>query len=175
MGPHVFVDETKERGFLLAAAAVEPEHLVVARQVVARLTLRGQRSIHFCKERDERRRQILTTMRSLTAEVVLYDGTAYRSQKDARDACLRALVEDAAKAGAERLVLELDDSRRSADARLLNAQLRLNGLTGGVRYDHLRAYEDCLLAVPDAVAWSWAKGGEWRATVRPMVRDIREV
>jgi len=29
--------------------------------------------------------------------------------------------------------------------------------------------------LPDAVAWSWAKGGRWRAAVRQLVAEVREV
>ncbi|WP_431933327.1 hypothetical protein [Micromonospora sp. RP3T] len=44
-----------------------------------------------------------------------------------------------------------------------------------LRYDHLRAHEDHLLALPDAIAWSWARGGEWKAMARPMVDEVRPV
>jgi len=32
-----------------------------------------------------------------------------------------------------------------------------------------------LLAVPDAVAWCWVRGGEWRRRVDPVVRLVRQV
>ena len=175
MGPHIFVDETKERGLILAAAIVDVPRLAAARQAVAGLTLRGQRSIHFCKERNDRRREILGAFRRLGAAVVLYDATAHRDHRTAREACLRALVLDAVKLDAERLVLELDDSRRVADTRTLNHEMRLAGATGRLRYDHMRAHEERLLSLPDAIAWSWARGGEWKAAVLPMVEEIRSV
>lgn len=175
MGPHIFVDETKERGFLLAAAVLDNAHLTAARATVSRLVFRGQRSIHFCKERDERRRQILRVLRDLPAEVVIYDATAYRNVKPARDACLRGLVVDASKVAAERLVLDLDTSCLDSDRSLLGRELGLAGMAGRLRYDHLKAHADHLLAIPDAVAWSWAKGGEWRATVQRMVVEVRQV
>ncbi|KXK58819.1 hypothetical protein AWW66_27630 [Micromonospora rosaria] len=173
MALHIFADETKERGFLLAAACLDQVALVSARAGIARLVLRGQRSIHFCKERDGRRREILRHLRTLPVEVVLYDATTYRSVKSARDACLRALVADAAKVAAERLVLELDTSSEQADKRLLRRELSLAGIADQLRYDHLRAHDDHMLAIPDAVAWSWAKGGEWQSMVRPLVREVR--
>ncbi|MEV0001269.1 hypothetical protein AB0H28_03140 [Micromonospora sp. NPDC050980] len=175
MGPHIFVDETKERGLVLAAAVLERHRLTAARQLIAGLTLRGQRSIHFCKERNDRRREILLALRDLGPTVLLYDATDHRNQRLAREACLRALITDAAKLDAERLVLEMDESRRMADVRTLNHELRLTGMTGRLRYDHLRAHEDRLLSLPDAVAWSWARGGEWKMMVRPMVREIRPI
>jgi hypothetical protein len=30
-----------------------------------------------------------------------------------------------------------------------------------VRYEHRKGSAESLLAVPDAIAWCWAKGGEW--------------
>lgn len=175
MGSRIYVDETKERGSLLAAATLDDSHLTAARATVGRLVFRGQRSIHFCKERDERRRQILRAFRDLPVEIVIYDATAYRNDKPARDACLRGLVADAAKMAAERLVLDLDTSCLGSDRSLLGYELGSVGLAGRLRYDHLNAHADHLLAIPDAVAWSWAKGGQWRAMVRRMVVEVRKV
>ncbi|WP_157517489.1 hypothetical protein [Micromonospora rifamycinica] len=169
------MDETKERGFLLVAATLDTSYLTAARATVGRLVFRGQRSIHFCKERDERRRQILRAFRDLPVEIVIYDATAYRNVKRARDACLRGLVSDAAKAAAERLVLDLDESCLGSDRSLLGRELGAVGMAGRLRYDHLDAHADHLLAIPDAVAWSWAKGGQWRAMVRRMIGEVRNV
>lgn len=30
-----------------------------------------------------------------------------------------------------------------------------------------------LLAVPDAIAWCWAKGGQWRDRVQLLVTEVR--
>ena len=55
MSAHVFVDETKERGYLVAAAFVDPSQVTAARRAMAGLILPRQRRIHFNSERDERR------------------------------------------------------------------------------------------------------------------------
>ncbi|GAB2942452.1 hypothetical protein GCM10027280_33780 [Micromonospora polyrhachis] len=174
MRPHVFVDETRSGGFLLAAAAVASGRLNEARQAIKGLILPGQRSIHFCKKRDDRRR-ILGVIRSLDVQVVIYNATRYGHVKLARDASLAGLVTDAAKIDAERLVFELDDSVLKADRSLLREKVRSAGVESRLRYDHMRSHEECLLSIPDAVAWSWARGAEWRAGVRPVVTDLREV
>jgi hypothetical protein len=44
---HIFVDECKVRGLLLAAAVVPPSELAPLRKVLSRLRLPGQRRIHF--------------------------------------------------------------------------------------------------------------------------------
>ncbi|WP_197701754.1 hypothetical protein [Micromonospora echinospora] len=169
------MDETKERGLLVAAAVVVENDIAHARREVRKMILPGQRRIHFHKEREERRGQIISVLRALGAQVTIYDATRYRSVKTARDACLVALVADVAKIAAARLVLELDDSTRKADRDLLYREVRAAGVADQLRYDHMRADEECLLAIPDAVAWCWAKGGGWRAKVRPIVVDVREV
>jgi hypothetical protein len=175
VGGHVFVDETKDRGFLLAAAALAPGDLVAARQAVRRLILPRQRRLHFKQESDARRGEIVGVLLRLGAQVVIYDGSAARSEKAARRACLVELVADLGKDAAHRVVIERDDSVIDFDRRLLYEQVRVAGIVGTLRYDHLRAHEECLLAVPDAVAWCWAKGGRWRARIAPMVAEIRQV
>jgi hypothetical protein len=170
---HVFVDETKERAFLVTAAVVGARDLDVARKTVRGLVLRGQRRLHFASERDARRRQILDAVLPLTAEVVVYDGTAHRRRRQ-RDACLEALVADVAERGFGMLVLERDDSVLEQDRRLLYRRVRELGCEDLV-YRHQRAREEPLLAIPDAIAWCWQRGGHWRDRVRGLVGEIRPV
>jgi len=44
-----------------------------------------------------------------------------------------------------------------------------------LRYEHRRASSEVLLALPDAVAWCWAKGGDWRRRIAPAVTEVRTV
>jgi hypothetical protein len=175
MNAHVFVDETKERGLLVAAAAVPPAELAAARRTIRDLILPGQRRIHFHKERDDRRRQIIGAIATLTTHAVIFDARGHRTAKAARDACLVEIVDHAAKISAARLVLELDDSTFRADQRLLYQQVRKAGVSDTLRYDHLRAHEECLLSIPDALAWCWAKGGRWRNAILRMITESRQV
>jgi len=86
------------------------------------------------------------------------------------------VVADAATAvGETRLVLEQDDSLVQWDGQRLIELARAAGCRDRVRYDHLRASAEQLLAVPDAVAWCWARGGEWRSRVEPVVHLVRDV
>jgi hypothetical protein len=55
MTAHVFVDESKARGFLLVAALVLPGDLAQARKQVGALRLPGQRRVHFATESASRR------------------------------------------------------------------------------------------------------------------------
>lgn len=73
------------------------------------------------------------------------------------------------------LVLEQDDTLLSWVNRRLIKFTRDAGCRETVRYEHRRAASDPLLAVPDAIAWCWAKGGDWRRRVEPVVTTVREV
>jgi hypothetical protein len=83
---HVFVDETKERGYVVAAAVVLPSELAATRQAIRPLILPGQRRIHFSHESDPRRRKILDTIIDLGVSAMIYDGTSYPNKKRVRDA-----------------------------------------------------------------------------------------
>jgi hypothetical protein len=56
---------------------------------------------------------------------------------------------------------------------LLYNHVRKVGLAETLQYYHMRAREECLLAMPDGVAWGWARGGRWRAKVQRLVKDVR--
>lgn len=114
-------------------------------------------------------------MLRLGVQVVIYDGVGAGSEKAARQACLTEPVADLAKNEAHRVVIERDDSVIEFDKRLLYQQVRAAGVVDTLRYDHMRAHEECLLAIPDAVAWCWAKGGRWRSRVEPVVVEVRQV
>jgi hypothetical protein len=65
---HVFVDETKERGYFVAAAVLLPTNVAGARQTIRGLVLPRQRRIHFHKEKDARRNLILPSIREHQAD-----------------------------------------------------------------------------------------------------------
>jgi len=57
-GGQIFVDETKQRDYLLVAGVVLPGDLAATRAVMRGLVLGGQRRVHMAKESDPRRRSI---------------------------------------------------------------------------------------------------------------------
>lgn len=175
MNAHVFVDESKAQGYLVAAVAVHPAELSAARQIFNGLILPGQRRIHFHKEKNSRRQEILSAIIRLRAQAVIYRADSYRSQKAAREACLAELIASLSKINARRLILERDDSTFRADQQQLYREVRETGIADTLRYDHMRAHEECLLAMPDAIAWCWARGGRWRSEAQRVVTEIRQV
>lgn len=174
MNAHVFVDESKNRRYLVAAAFLMPDRLANARKRICELQMPGQRRVHFTKERDSRRREILSAICGFSPVLRLYHARSIPNLKAARDACLERLVDDLAETDARMLVLERDDSVVDKDRRLIAHHAAKVGYPN-LRYVHLRAHEEPLLAIPDAVAWCWVKGGEWRQRVEPLVCELREL
>jgi hypothetical protein len=108
---HVFVDESKEREYLLIASVHVSAELDDLRKLMRGLVLRGQRRGQMKKESDPRRRAIAAAICGAGVTATVYDaGQGYRDELDARAACLRGLVEDAAGRGDTLLVIEQDDS-----------------------------------------------------------------
>jgi hypothetical protein len=71
-----------------------------------------------------------------------------------------------------RIVLETDDSTVEHDRKLVRAKLRAAGVEDVVGCDHLRSREEQLLAIPDAIAWCFTKGGEWHKLAESLITDI---
>ncbi|HEX5496901.1 MAG TPA: hypothetical protein VFX70_20255 [Mycobacteriales bacterium] len=173
-GCHVFADETKERDYLLVAGAILAGDLTAIRSTMRGLVLKGQHRVHMKKESDSRKRSIAAAICDTNVKVTVYNaGRGRRDELDARAACLRALVCDAAAACALMLVLEQDDSLRRWDNQRLVEISREVGCRDTLCYQHRRAATEHLLVIPDAVAWCWAKGGDWRRRIEPVVTAAR--
>ncbi|WP_199732126.1 hypothetical protein [Cellulomonas triticagri] len=170
---HAYVDESKAADYLLAATRVDPGREAGARRVLRALVPPRQSRLHMRHEPDRRRREILTAVGSLEVVTTLYRARARpgTTQISRRRACLARLVTDLAGA-CDRLVLESDETQDARDRRDLVALTREAGCRDTLRYEHLRASQELLLAVPDVVAWSYARGGEWRRRVTSHVEVV---
>ena len=172
MALHSFVDESKTPTYLLVAALIRPGNLWPARRLIRSLILPGQRRINFVNESDRRRAQILDRLVCLPIEVVLFEAGAKESDKARRDKCLSRLVHHHVDRDVRRLVLERDDSHAQADRQIVRRELIAVGAPDQLSYELVRAFEEPLLAVPDAVAWCWPRGGQWRAKAKQLVSDV---
>lgn len=76
---------------------------------------------------------------------------------------------DQAAIPASRIVIEADDSLVVTDQAIVRQQLQRAGVAEIVGCDHMKAHEETLLAVPDAVAWCFTKGGEWMKLAEPLI------
>jgi len=105
----VYVDETKRAEYVIAAVAVTDP--VATRKVVRGLIVPGRRRLHMNHEHARHRRVVVSALVAMPIAVTVYDAARrYRTDMDARAACLTTLVEDLADGGDIRLVIEQDDS-----------------------------------------------------------------
>ncbi len=177
MTAHIFVDETKAKGYVIAAATLLEGDLAAPRRSVQALVLPRQRSLHMKDESDPRRRQIIDTILTMAdtsgLTTVIYDAGREGTELERRAVCLATLVKDAAPHASARIVLDLDESLQAWDRQRLIEYRRAAGLRDRLTYTHQARTDELLLAIPDALAWSWARGGEWRTRVKPVVRYVR--
>jgi hypothetical protein len=173
---HVYVDETKRHGYLLVASVVMPTDHTSIRRALQDLVLPGQRRLHMKAERDPRRRAIAATIVASGVQATIYDASrGYKTERDARAACLEAVVADAAVEGHTLLIIEQDDTLVSWDNQKLIEYTRAARCRDSLRYEHRRAASEQLLAIPDAIAWCWANGGDWRRRIEAAVERVRVV
>lgn len=175
MSSHLFLDESKQSGYVVAVAVVQPESLATLRKAVRALAMPGQSRVHFQRESPARRRQILAALVSLDVRVRLYVAAKGIGETESRKACLEAVVDDAAALGARMLVLERDNPRVAWDKQVLLERTRKAGCTESLRYQHSRGVTEPLLWLPDAAAWCWARGKEWRRLGAELTEAVREV
>ncbi|WP_062137438.1 hypothetical protein [Demequina aestuarii] len=169
-GDRVFVDESKTRGYWITATATAPAVMPENDKRLRQLLKPGQRRLHFTKESPQRRRALLSAMVDLDARVAVFSISGVRDTY-ARPACLRALVQHAVRDDIQEVVLERDDSLSVHDRRVIAAAIRTHQTRTEFRYRHASPHEFPLLWVSDAVAWSYAKGGDWRRRAAPLVGD----
>jgi hypothetical protein len=167
---HIYVDETKARGYVLVASVHIASDVDTLRKTLRdKFVLRGQARIHMAKESDPRRREIADTICRAGVTATVYDaGKRYRDPLDARRACLQAIIDDIPPGMETLLVLEQDDSILHWDKKFLYSAVRGAAVVDTVRYAHHRARSELLLSVPDAIAWCWARGGSWRERILPV-------
>ena len=160
-GAHVFVDETKARGYLMVATWVSPADVARVRRELHAFVPSGAHRVHFKKLTDTQRRAIVATMCELG--VVVSVVASSRGQRRARDGCVRVVAAQARDRGARRIVFELDAPYIGFDV--------ANVLATGAELEvqHLRAAEEPVLWVSDAVGWCLQRGGPWLAAVSPIV------
>ncbi|MFZ2963161.1 MAG: hypothetical protein WA006_00570 [Rhodoglobus sp.] len=149
---HVFVDESKSRGYVLAAATVSPEDAAQTDKDLRGLTRPGQSRIHFKSESAPSRRSSLSRMSELDLRAQIYVVRG-RPDREARALCLRTLVSDLANAKAARLIIEHDYLEK-------------------LGYEHAFPSQHAMLWVSDAVAWCHQAGGEWIKRAAPLVGEV---
>lgn len=176
MSAHHYIDETKAKGYVVVAARCPDRTMREVHRVVGRMALPGQRSVHMKHESPRRRRQVadsIALLRGVGVSAVVMDaGTGPEPEHVRRDRALRALVARVAEEAAAHLVLDLDATLLARDRRTLAIATRA---LPSVSYSHLPLSAEPLLSIPDVIAWSWARGGDSRRRVAPLIADVVDV
>ena len=167
----LFVDEGKRHGYVVVAVVVADGDVSRLRKLVNELRAPGAERIHFVKESDGRRKTLLSKFAEFGARAAVFHAESV-NDRDARAWCLEQLIVFAGRTGAERIVLETDESTIHSDNKILYRRVRELGLQDHLRYAHQRAATEPLLALPDAIAWSFGRGGQWAPLVTPLISEV---
>ncbi|MTD55004.1 hypothetical protein [Amycolatopsis pithecellobii] len=177
MSVHAFVDESgRDSSYIVCVSIVDPAQLGPARRQLSSLLLPGQRELHFKKEKPRRRRLLADRIAALPTTSWIYatSCTPKTAEQD-RQRCLAEAVRDLLAIGARRVVI---DSRQEQDRH--DEATIYEGLGGrpsetGVVYEHHESTSTPLLWIPDAVAWCYGAGGDWRRRIESAVAKVAKV
>jgi len=133
------------------------------------LCLRGQRNMHMREESASRKRLIVSTLCDLGVRTRI--SISQGPQREARANAMSKLASDVALDQINRLVIESRPGRDVEDRNVLFALTRKQNL-GQLSYEHQRPWEEPLLWIPDAVAWAYGAGGDWRRRVAPIIDKV---
>ena len=171
---HVYVDESKAKSYIVAAILISPGDLVRFRRVLRGLLKPGQSYIHFKSESAARRKLILGAFERLGVRAKIFRSSGL-NQVAARAICMDALIEDSLVSNATRLVFELDESVWKSDVRVIRNSLETHDKFSSIEYSHLRKSEEPLLWIADAIAWSYARGGEFKRRALKLIISVRNL
>ncbi|MFD7655093.1 hypothetical protein ACFV4N_14055 [Actinosynnema sp. NPDC059797] len=175
MSTHVFVDESRRATYLLAAAFIQTRRLTALRTLMRGLRVAGERRLHFKSESDTVRKDVIGRLVDAGFRSRVYFG---RGPAEAvRQACLADLVADLVEEPVARLVLDARGRTEDRlDRRVITRSLRECGVPDdSISYEHMSSHGDPALWIPDAIAWCYGAGGEWRRRVGPLVEAVIDV
>ncbi len=170
----IYVDESKAKAYLLVAVIIAPGQAAGFRKRMVGLRMPKQGHIHFVNERDSRRKMILDELVDMGIQSKVYSISGLNPIA-ARPQLLGALMDDLAEIEASKLIFERDDSAQKADEFVLRNGLVKRNLKNSVEYSHLGKSEEPLLWIADAIAWSFARGGDFGRRVRPLIISVQEI
>jgi hypothetical protein len=171
----IYLDESKSKRYTVAAASIADADAARARKVLLAFRMKGQRRVHFVAESHPRRKEALALLTELNIKATLFVAPAGVSQSIARSACLTEFAGRLPLSKPSRVVIEQDDSMVEFDKRVMGTALRQRLFRLPVSYEHMRAVDEPLLWIPDAIVWSFVRGGEFRRRAAELITDVVEV
>ncbi len=174
MSVHAFVDESQRGPYLVSAVLIDPRELAETRTRLRAMLLSGQRRLHFAQERPSRRRSLLSAMSGLSVRVRLYEST--EKEEIARQLSMARLLADLVAMRGQRVVIESREASLDLrERRQIAMAVQAGTAPASLVYNHLRAHEEPLLWVADAVAWAYGARVEWRPRVAGLIDHVRYV
>jgi hypothetical protein len=165
----LYLDESKAKNYVFIGVLVQDGDAPRLRKRVASLKMPGQRSIHFVKEAESRRRRLIREISDLGFAAARFESKE-KHQKKARELCIREIVRFASNSGIKSLVFERDESAVTNDEKWLKeAILKTQGIDK-LGFVHLNRFEEPLLWVADAIAWCDTRGGDWANMVTESIK-----
>jgi len=152
---HWFIDETKQKQFVFAIAAIEARLVGSCRSQMMQLPRQRSKALHFNQETPANRSGALRAIAQLPVALTLVAVPSSVRPRDRREAAVRAVANLAAAEQPRRIVFERDASTQALDRKWLHE--KLVGLD--VEYQHLDKSSDALLWLADGVAWASQRGG----------------
>jgi hypothetical protein len=170
----ILVDESKARHFILCAVFIEGSKSKSVSRALGLLRLGGQSRIHFVSESSRRKRFLLSQYRDMICRVE-YFVVRDLPEKRSRQLAFEALLGSLERNKTYRLVIENDENHTQWDRRVISLAIAELGLSGFVSFEHDNSRSQILLWLPDALAWTKARGGEWAHNLREFDWKTTEV
>jgi hypothetical protein len=173
--PHAYVDESKRGPYLMCVCVVDPPDRDLVRKTLTGLLVGGQRRLHMKTESDQRKRLILSALSELQVQATVF-ACRTRPQYAAREQILRQGIWPMVVAqNVERLVIEPEDGQDLQDRKVLYELTRTAGIAERFTYVHESPNSQPMLWLPDAIAWAYGKGGDWRRRASGLVTESIEI
>ena len=167
MTSHAFIDESvRGRNYCLCATLVPGHGLAAARSHMRSLLISDQRRLHFASESPRRRKALLQDIAKIPCQSTIHVAVG-GEQVEARAAALESLIFELIDRSVERIVLDARQGQDHRD-RVVIARALGPDTARDVQYQHLSSASEPLLWIPDAVAWSWGRGGPWRSSIEEL-------
>lgn len=158
----LLVDESKAKNYILCVVELSKDRAADFRPRVNSVRKKGQSAVHFVSESPTRKRQILQKYSELDLSCVNYVVKGI-SETESRAMCLEALVESLDSTSTYEIIFDLDVNHLASDKRILQNNLARRGMRNQVEYRHEEPRFEQLLWLPDALAWTTARGGAWKS------------
>lgn len=172
----VFIDEARNKDYLICAVVVPAADLTLARKQMRTLKPGNRDRVHMHTEGDKSRRKILAEFvqnMPITEAHLFKAAIGGRPDRAVRDDLLREAATLAAGIGAQRIVVE-SCSQDKQDFVVITGALVAIGALDRVRVAIERPRHHELLWAADVVAYAYNAGGAMRACIRHFV-TVHEV